>query len=71
MSDWQPDLTGTAVPGWVGWVAMDADGALWGYQQEPNQHDIGWYENEVGRYIKLGQGAPTAQWQQCLWRCRD
>ena len=37
------------LPGWAGWIAMDADGRWWCYEAEPQLHDHGWYENEVGR----------------------
>ena len=58
-----PDL-----PDWAGWVAQDADGAWWAYEAEPNQHSIGWYENEVGRYVKVGHGAPNPDWENSLRR---
>lgn len=57
-----------AVPDWVAWLAQDADGAWWGYEAEPNQMDRGWYENEVGRIIKLGHGAPPDDWEATLTR---
>ncbi|MDJ0881888.1 MAG: hypothetical protein QNJ56_09590 [Gammaproteobacteria bacterium] len=41
------------IPGWASWLAMDADGQWWCYEAEPHQHDTGWYENEVGRCLKL------------------
>jgi len=53
-------------PDWAEWVAQDADGTWWAYEAHPNQHDIGWYENEVGRIQRLGLGAPTADWQTTL-----
>ena len=37
------------LPDWAGWIAMDADGRWWCYEAEPQLHDHGWYENEVGR----------------------
>ena len=56
------------VPEWVEWVAQDADGAWWGYEACPNQHDTGWYENEVGRYVSLGRGPQPADWTKALYR---
>ena len=56
------------VPDWVNWIAQDADGACWGYEAEPNQQDAGWYENEVGRIVKLGMGEPPADWTATLTR---
>jgi hypothetical protein len=53
-------------PPWATWQAQDADGAWWCFEAEPNQHDTGWYENEVGRYRKLGQGAPNPHWRDTL-----
>jgi Asp-tRNA(Asn)/Glu-tRNA(Gln) amidotransferase A subunit family amidase len=55
-------------PPWVAWLAQDADGAWWGYEAEPNQQHNGWYENEVGRVIRLGAGAPPDDWTARLFR---
>ena len=60
-----PDLE---APAWVHWIAQDEDGAWWGYEVEPLRHDRGWYENEVGRCIKLGQGRPAASWTDSVRR---
>jgi len=56
------------LPVWATWLAQDADGAWWCYEAEPNQHDIGWYENEVGRIEKVGHGDPNPEWQESLVR---
>ncbi|HEX8978686.1 MAG TPA: hypothetical protein VF811_03155 [Parasulfuritortus sp.] len=56
------------LPAWAAWLAQDADGAWWCYEAEPNQHDTGWYENEVGRIAKVGQGAPNPAWREALVR---
>jgi hypothetical protein len=50
------------IPGWVCWIAQDADGAWWGYQVEPNQSHQGWYENEVGECIQLGKTEKNVDW---------
>lgn len=55
-----------ALPGWVTWVAQDADGTWWGYEVEPNKQDKGWYENEVGRIVRLGRTAPPDDWEKML-----
>ena len=54
------------LPQWVRWQAQDADGTWWGYEQEPLQHDTGWYENEIGRYIRLGKDRPNPDWKNSL-----
>lgn len=54
------------VPGWVRWVAQDADGAWWGYSVEPLEAETHWYENEVGRYVALGRGVPNPDWAKSL-----
>jgi hypothetical protein len=54
------------LPGWVNWLAQDADGVWWGYQAEPLQYHRGWYENEVGRCIEVGRDAPNARWADTL-----
>lgn len=59
------------LPGWVHWIAQDADGAWWGYEHSPNRGDIGWYENEVGRIVRLGNGPPPEDWQLTLERVRS
>jgi hypothetical protein len=46
------------IPAWVRWIAQDSSGAWWGYSVEPLRHDLGWYENEAGRYVSLGTGTP-------------
>jgi hypothetical protein len=56
------------LPDWEAWLAQDADGAWWCFEAEPNQHDTGWYENEVGRYRKVGQDAPNPAWREVLIR---
>lgn len=57
-----------ALPDWVNWLAQDADGAWWGYEAEPNKQDYGWYENEVGRIVRLGQETSPADWEATLVR---
>lgn len=52
-------------PGWVRWIAQDASGDWWGYSVEPQRNDSGWYENEVGRYVRLGRSA-AAGWERSL-----
>ncbi|NNG14296.1 MAG: hypothetical protein HKM22_03980 [Gammaproteobacteria bacterium] len=56
------------IPEWVAWLAQDKDGCWWGYSVEPHQHSTGWYENEVGDYIRLGLGDPNPGWQNSLRR---
>jgi len=55
-------------PPWVAWIAQDADGAWWGFEHEPNEGVCSWYENEVGRYVKLRQGAINQHWKKSLHR---
>ncbi len=56
----------TNYPKWVNWLAQDADGAIWGYEVEPLQYHQGWYENEVGRSIKIKILAPNPNWHETL-----
>ncbi len=53
-------------PEWVQWLAQDADGCWWGFEVEPLQNHHGWYENEVGQYIKIAEAAPNPRWQNSL-----
>lgn len=57
-----------AVPAWVEWLAQDADGTWWGFECEPNQSHNGWYENEIGRFIRLGAMQPPRDWRTTLRR---
>ena len=58
------------IPDWVCWLAQDADGSWWGYQVEPNMSHSGWYENEVGRSIKLGKSLIEEDWPLTLKRIK-
>ncbi|WP_455375565.1 hypothetical protein [Kaarinaea lacus] len=64
------DALNLDLPNWVLWIAQDENGAWWGYECEPLQHDTGWYENEVGRRIKLQMTksdlVPNPQWRSSL-----
>ena len=55
-------INSTNIPEWVNWLAQDADGCWWGFEVEPNASHIGWYENEIGRYLKLDQQQPNFDW---------
>ncbi len=57
-------------PKWVNWLAQDADGAIWGYEVEPLQHHQGWYENEVGRSIKIKNLNPNPDWHKTLTKIK-
>jgi hypothetical protein len=57
-----------ALPGWAEWLAQDADGTWWAYEACPNRHDSGWYENELGRCVRLGQDSPNPDWTRRLLR---
>ena len=56
----------TILPDWVNWLAQDADGVWWGFEATPNEQHNGWYENEVGRYVRLQQEVPNENWQCSL-----
>jgi len=53
------------IPDWVRWVAQDSSGVWWGYSVEPLRNENGWYENEVGNYVRLGMNEAD-DWQQSL-----
>jgi len=38
------------------------------YEAEPNQQDRGWYENEVGRIVRLEKTEPPEDWEATLKR---
>jgi len=59
-----PDLN--SLPDWINWIAQDADGTWWGYSVEPLQQHRGWYENEVGRHLKLNKTKPNSNWPSSL-----
>jgi len=53
-------------PGWARYVAQDPDGSWWAYEAEPHIHDNGWYENEIGRLKKIGDGDKNQNWKNSL-----
>ena len=53
------------IPHWVLWIAQDSTGIWWGYSVEPLRNDNGWYENEVGDHIELGETI-IDDWQHSL-----
>lgn len=55
------------IPVWINWIAQDESGVWWGYSVEPLRSDHGWYENEVGEYIRLGMTEPV-NWEDSLLR---
>jgi len=61
-------LRKTPLPEWCLWIAQDGDGAWWAYKAEPLQNNRGWYENEIGIHVKLGQGAANSDWETRLIR---
>lgn len=61
-----PTFDGQTLPAWVNWLAQDADGTWWGFEVEPNQSHHGWYENELGRYLKLKQARANPEWASSL-----
>lgn len=56
------------LPAWAQWLAQDADGTWWAYEAEPNEADHGWYENEVGRCLRLETGSANPRWRESLQR---
>jgi len=60
------DVSRFNLPDWVRWIAQDEDGAWWAYECEPLQHDKGWYENEVGRQLKLLSMDANPEWEATL-----
>ena len=60
-----------ACPTWAKWLAQDADGTWWVYEVEPLQYHKGWYENEVGRRMRLAQGVPNDNWPGSLYQIFD
>ncbi|HHJ12738.1 MAG TPA: hypothetical protein ENK00_06100 [Chromatiales bacterium] len=59
------------LPAWARWLAQDGDGSWWVYEVEPLRYHAGWYENELGRRWRVGQGPPRADWGERLWRLRS
>ena len=56
------------LPIWVHWLAQDADGTWWGFEVEPLPHHQGWYENEVGRRVRLRTEGVNPDWLHSLIR---
>ena len=68
MSLSKPELSSIKVPEWVRYIAQDSDGSWWGYSVEPLQNHRGWYENELGKNIKLITTEINEQWQENLFK---
>lgn len=60
------DITNRKLPNWALYIAQDANGQWWAYEAEPNLSHISWYENEVGRILKLDREKPNVNWLQTL-----
>jgi len=58
----------SALPDWGHWLAQDADGAWWVYEVEPLEYHRGWYENELGRRLKVAVGSANPEWRKTLGR---
>jgi len=56
------------LPDWGNWLAQDADGAWWVYEIEPQEYHRGWYENELGRSVKIAAGSANPEWRNTLGR---
>ena len=56
------------LPAWVNWLAQDADGTWWGFEVEPHQHHQGWYENEIGRCVRITKETANPDWSLTLTR---
>ena len=56
------------LPGWAQWLAQDGDGTWWVYEVEPLQYHRGWYENEIGRRLRVAGGQANANWAGTLRR---
>jgi len=65
------DTLSHRIPDWVRWIAQDLNGAWWGFEHEPNEGATSWYENEVGRYVKLSQGMPNPVWRATLQKVAE
>ena len=61
---------GYQVPHWVCWIAQDEDGAWWGFQVEPNQSHRSWYENEIGKCVRLGKKTHNSDWVSTIKRIK-
>lgn len=64
-------MSSEIIPAWIKWIAQDKNGAVWGFEAEPHQHEYGWYENEVGRYKLLLQANKSPEWENSLTAIKD
>ena len=64
----EPLFDVSVLPRWAQWLAQDADGSWWAYEIEPLQYHRGWYENEVGRRLRIADGEPNEEWSATLRR---
>jgi len=67
MSSSRPDLSSLDVPEWVRFIAQDSDGSWWGYSVDPLQNHRGWYENELGKNVRLSQEKIVGDWRDNIF----
>lgn len=56
----------TTIPQWAKWMACDANGTWWVFEAEPHLSSQSWYENEVGRFLKINVTESVKDWQLSL-----
>lgn len=62
----KPSIDIATPPAWAQWLAQDADGTWWAYEHEPNEGAVSWYENEVGKSIRLEKQPQNRRWRETL-----
>ena len=57
------------VPDWVNWMAVDADGDCFGYENKPttSMADHWWGQKSEGRYERLYSGNTPKNWKDELY----
>lgn len=58
----------SAIPEGIQWVAQDAAGTWWGFEDKPLASARGWQEQGLTNFIKLGHGDPNPNWRRTLCR---
>jgi len=56
---------------WARFVATDADGEMWEYEEEPCRAPTSWHHINTGKCSHLAKLPPNKNWKDSLIRAED
>lgn len=54
------------IPEGIQWIAQDAYGIWWGYEQRPFPGKDGWNPLKLTSFIRIGEAEPNPEWEKTL-----